>query len=178
MLTYICMCDTAQQSARLLLQCSSSSTMFCSFCLVSPQRPNNGNVKCRQEAAAPPPPATPPPPPPFGPPVRSFHWSLIEFRFVSIRFDSLGCVRTPQSRFVRISICPASSPDGDSLWRYVLFFFLAFCWIDMLAMFVDQPGANCPHQLLIAAVRACVRYPVSVSVSVDICICVCKWLAT
>nr|DAA02616.1 TPA_inf: HDC07239 [Drosophila melanogaster] len=31
----------------------------------------------------------------------------------------------------------------------------------MLAMFVDQPGANCPHQLLIAAVRACVRslYP-------------------
>jgi len=30
-----------------------------------------------------------------------------------------------------------------------------------LAMFVDQPGANCPHQLLIAAVRACVRslYP-------------------
>lgn len=97
--------------------------------------------------------------------------------WVSIRFDSLGCVRTPQSRFVRISICPASSPDGDSLWRYVLFFF-AFCWIDMLAMFVDQPGANCPHQLLIAAVQACVRYPVSVSVSVDIYICVCKWLAT
>lgn len=92
MLTYICMCDTAQRSARLLLQCSSSSTMFCSFCLVSPQRPNNGNVKCRQEAAAPPPPATPPPLP-LGHQSGPFidHWlSFDSFRFDSIRWVVLG----------------------------------------------------------------------------------------
>lgn len=177
MLTYICMCDTAQQSARLLLQCSSSSTMFCSFCLVSPQRPNNGNVKCRQEAAAPPPPATPPPLP-LGHQSGPFidHWlSFDSFRFDSIRWVVLGLHSPGLSAFPFAQRrLPMATPFGGMS----SFFFFAFCWIDMLAMFVDQPGANCPHQLLIAAVQACVRYPVSVSVSVDIYICVCKWLAT
>lgn len=103
-------------------------------------------------------------PPPFGPPVRSFHWSLIEFRFVSIRFDSLGCVRTPQSRFVRISICPASSPDGDSLWRYVLIFFSILlnrhvghvCWPARSQLPSSATYRSCASLCALPCIRICI----------------------